>query len=169
MSKLYPQNWPNRHLLPFEQDRIGLEIVEAIDGYCDTVNGYSLFQATGTFKQTTKAQVRPYVIRWLIRLSNSLQVPVWCWCGKNIPSIQPKSHFHSIMLIPKRISIHVVDKAWKLGIMNTEEYNPNQTPYNFIEYMVGKHDIIPIQNPIRPSLKQVKNRLKIGKPAFHTT
>ena len=168
MSKLYPQSWPNRYLLPFMEDRIGLEIVDAIDGYCDAVNGYSLFQVTGTFRQTTKAQVRPYVIRWLIRLSNCLQVPVWAWCGENIPSLQPKAHFHGIIFIPKETDTNDIDKSWKHGIMDTQEYNEQQTPYNFIEYIVGKHDLVPIQNPIRPSLKQVINRLKIGKPAFYT-
>jgi len=160
MPKVYPHSWPNRHLLPAEEHRIGLELVNAYQAHCESGIPSALLQTTGTFRQTTKAQVRPYVIRWLIALSNRLQVPVWAWAGENIPSFQPKAHFHSIIFIPKKIqNLKTIENTWKEGIMETQEYNPQQLPYNFIEYIVGKHDFMPIQNPIMPSLAQGRRLL----------
>ena len=153
MHKVYPYDFVNRHLLPFEEDRIGLEIVEAIDLHCEKAKGRALFQVKGTFKQTTTITVRPCVVRWLIALSNRLQIPVWAWCGRNNDTIQPKAHFHGIVLIPKRMEkLTIVENTWRWGIMTTRPFNPQQSPFNPIEYIVGKHDIVHIQNPIKPSL-----------------
>lgn len=152
--KVYPPNWPNRHLLPSQEDRIGLEIVEAFDLCCEKESSYTILQVKGTFRQTSKAEVRPYVIRWLIALSNCIKSPVWCWAGENNPSIQPKAHFHCVLFIPQKVENKLVERLWPYGIMTTKEYNEKQTPFNALEYIIGKHDLLPIQNPIKPSLKR---------------
>jgi|14BtaG_2_1085337.scaffolds.fasta_scaffold17974_1 hypothetical protein len=158
-QKTYPPSWPNTSIIDYYAANIQKQIDEEQSNHSANGVGLCLFTLRVSWKRASAMISNDDVARYFIKTANVMKKKFVSFaCGVNNPQVQRKAHFHAIVgvVVPPSSKISYINvnraltKASKGEVLNVgvKVYNPHQSPFSDLDYIIGKHDCLYFHNPV---------------------